>query len=375
MAKSNRRTKNLPVDFPQGFLEGDKVLGSRINGLHLSMPPKKAKGKAGAKSKVSDGYYYLVFYYISRNRSLNAHNSLFLRCSPHSQDKGPDIPPEWQAKSVEELQVLVAELQSEREAARKRRNKAQVEHASLQSYYDVTKQQIQELEMKIEQIDLEIENAEEDNATELKVYKQKSNFIQYCHEKKIEATSEGDAQKLQSSNADQERRMSELEAAKAEMLSELNELERRQTDEIKNLQAQIDQELSDVKQQLDLDILRFHEDCDRQHAQLKDELESRRKAELDIVTSRKESHLTDLMQSHEKTCTEMREYFEGIEREQQIEIEELEAEIRKLKKAAVHHAATKERLEASNIDSGKELSVCLEQVRVKYQMILVITGH
>ncbi|KAL7488082.1 hypothetical protein ACHAW6_013675, partial [Cyclotella cf. meneghiniana] len=274
----------------------------------------------------------------------------------------PEVPPEWQGKSLEELRTLVAEKESELESCRKRRNKAQVEHASLQSYYDVTKDQIRELDMKIDKIDLEIQNTEDDNATELKLYKQKSKYLQYCHDHKVKTTLENDDSREQNYNANQERQMDELEATKAEKMAESSEIEHRHIEEIKKMQADIEQEISDVRQNLNLDIARFEESCDIHHTQLKEELEGRRKAELDIVTSRKESHLQDLMQCHEKTCKEMKEYFEGIEREQEVEMECLQAEIRKLKKAAKRHSETKERLEASNRDHGKELQDCLQQV-------------
>eukprot|EP00804_Cyclotella_cryptica_P029476 CCRYP_011280-RA/>CCRYP_011280-RA protein AED:0.34 eAED:0.34 QI:3004/1/1/1/1/0.66/3/96/254 len=74
--------------------------------------------------------------------------------------------------------------------------------------------------------------------------------------------------------------------------------------------------------------------------------------------------MQDLMQCHEKMCSEMREYYEGIDREQEIEMERLQAEIRKLKKAAQRHSEAKERLEASNQDHGKELQDCLQQVAI-----------
>jgi chromosome segregation ATPase len=266
---------------------------------------------------------------------------------------------------IEELRTLVAEKESELDSCRKSRNKHQVEYASLQTYYDVTKEQIRELDMKIEKIDLDIENALEDNDTELKVYKQKSKFIQYCHNNKIKTSQEEEHLKQQTYNDNQEKQMSELEATKENMMAQLNRIETNQAEEIKSLQLEINQELANVRQSLDLEVSRFQQDCEQQHSQLKEELETKRKAELEIVTSRKESHLQDLMQSHEKTCQEMREYFDDIERQQEIEIEELQMEIRRLKKAAANQSSTKERLEVSNADGSKDLNVCSQQVRAQ----------
>jgi hypothetical protein len=273
--------------------------------------------------------------------------------------------------SLEELRTLLADKQSDLEASRKSRNKAQVEHASLQAYYNVTREQNRVLDMKIDKIDLDIENTEEDNATELKVYEQKSKFLQYCHDNKIKAALEEDDLKQQKYNTDQAMRLSELETAQDQMKAQLGEIEMRQAEEIKILQAEMEQELEDLKQKLDSEIKHFEDECDKQHAQLIEELESKRVAELDIVKSRKESHLRDLMQSHEKTCQEMKDYYDEIEREQEIEIEELQMEIRRLKKAAVQHDETRERLETSNADNGKELDECTKKVRVVYVFCLL----
>ena len=46
-------------------------------------------------------------------------------------------------------------------------------------------------------------------------------------------------------------------------------------------------------------------------------------------------------------------------------MEELQMEIRRLKKAAIHHDETKERLEKSNVDNSKELDECMQQVSAR----------
>lgn len=290
----------------------------------------------------------------------------FIQLHQYPQSIQPAVPAEWQEMPVDELRTLVADKETELELCRKSRNKAQVEHASVQEYYNVTKEQIRELDMRIDKIDLDIENAEEDNITELRVYKQKSKFIQYCHDNKIKATLEEDDLKQKNCNTNQEKRLSELESTKEVMMAKLYEIEVRQAQEIKGLQAEIDRELEDMKQNLDSETSRFQRECDDRYAQLKEDLESKRKAKLDVVASRKESHLQDLMQSHEKTYKEMKEYFEEIEKQQEIEMEELQMEIRRLKKAAVNHDETKERLETSNAENGKELDECLQQVRFMF---------
>ena len=58
----------------------------------------------------------------------------------------------------------------------------------------------------------------------------------------------------------------------------------------------------------------------------------------------------------------MQVYFEGVERQQQIDIEDLEAEIRRLKRAAQEHEANSNQLRENNALCGEELKSCSEKV-------------
>ena len=58
----------------------------------------------------------------------------------------------------------------------------------------------------------------------------------------------------------------------------------------------------------------------------------------------------------------MQTYFAGVERQQEIDIEDLEAEIRRLKKAAMQHESKSDQLKESNDTCGEELQTCSEKV-------------
>ncbi len=276
--------------------------------------------------------------------------------------KEPEIPAEWVGKTVEELKSLVAQYEHDLDAARVCRNKAQVEHASIQSYYDVTREEIRELDMLIERKDLEIENAEEDNASELLVYKQKANFIKYCHDSKMkEALDQNDA-KMKDTSSGHVKQEQTIEDAKMSMRNELLGLEARKSNEISVLQQASNAELELISAKLEADVKLFGQICDDQHLELIQALDSRRAAELNFINARKESHTRNLMESHQHRCKEMRVYYEGVERQQEIDIEDLEAEIRRLKKAAIENETNSCQLKEGNETCGEELRTCSEMV-------------
>ena len=121
-------------------------------------------------------------------------------------------------------------------------------------------------------------------------------------------------------------------------------------------------DLSQLKEKLDADVDLFEQKCGDQHVQLQQELDSRRTAELKIVESRKESNLEDLLESHKRRCIDMRIYFEVVERQEDIDIEDLDAEIRRLKKSAIQNKSCSESLKESNERCSEELRTCSDKV-------------
>lgn len=272
-----------------------------------------------------------------------------------------DIPAEWVGKSVEELNSLVAQYECDLLAACNSRNRAQVEHSSLQSFYDVTIQDIRELGMQIEKKDLEIENAQDENMTELRVYQQKAYFIKYCHESKVKEAIDAHDTKVKNAVIDHVRKVTDLEDVKTNMSRELDGMERAQSNELHDFQ-QSSGNVALIKEKLEADVNQFRNVCDIQQSELVKELDSRRIAELRRLNGVKESHLTDLLESHHHRCNEMRSHFSAVERQQVIDIEDLESEIRRLKKMALEHATTTSQLRSCNERCNEELKTCIEKI-------------
>ena len=278
------------------------------------------------------------------------------------EQKQSTVPTEWVGKSLEELKELVDHLQYDLKEARKSRNKAQTEFASIQSYYDVTRENIRELDMRVEKQDVEVENVEEDNENELKVYEQKSNFIKYCHDQKLKQTKEETDSRIKESIESHANQVERTKASKTGLEAEKDDLEERFLHDFNSTRTQRRDELSRVKGQLNADVRLFEQQCEAHQSLLKEELDTRRTSELHAIESRKDSHLKDIMSSHERACSEIRSYFDGVERQQSIDIEELEAQIRRLKKVAVKNESESNKLKESNLIHGEDLQICSDKV-------------
>ena len=78
----------------------------------------------------------------------------------------------------EELQLMRKRLGADLEAQLKRRNRCQLERDTMQTFFDITKQQVRTLELEIEAEERIKEKLEENHAIEIKVYVQKAKELQ-----------------------------------------------------------------------------------------------------------------------------------------------------------------------------------------------------
>lgn len=277
--------------------------------------------------------------------------------------KEPELPSELDGKSVDELKSLVTQYERDLDLARSSRNKEQAEHASIQSFWDGTREEIRELDLLIEKKEMEIENVEENNASELNVYKQKANFVKYCHDSNLKETLEQNETKMMDESLGHVKYVQTIEGVKANMKNELDVLEDQKAKEMAALKQASDEELKLAKIKLDADVKSFEQRCEDQYLELIHELDSRRAAQLKSINDRKEMHETNLIETHNHHREEWRTYYYGVERQQDIDIEDLEAEIRRLKKVAIEHEAEGQHVKESNEKCGEELSQVTEMVR------------
>ena len=144
----------------------------------------------------------------------------------------------------------------------------------------MTREEIRELCMRVEMKDLEIENAEDDNETELRVYKQKTNFIKYCHDNKLKEASNACEMKLENASNKHVERVEDMEDTKMGMRNELTRTEEQNTSEISNLQQDTEMDLTHMKEKLVADVKLFEQRRDGQHIELHKKMASRRVFEM-----------------------------------------------------------------------------------------------
>mmetsp|Transcript_6305 Transcript_6305/g.13732 ORF Transcript_6305/g.13732 Transcript_6305/m.13732 type:complete len:464 (+) Transcript_6305:71-1462(+) len=279
------------------------------------------------------------------------------------KDKWDPIPNlKWNEKSTVELKDLVTQMELDRDSYCKKRNSVQVELGSIQSYNEITQERTRRLDMETEKIDLEIENCIEDNSVELQVYEQKKFFLNYCHNNKLSEKESSRNSQIVLAKEEHRKHLQNLEHANAVRRLNQREVNQNNTLEIHKLKHQYQTWYCNIKGSLDVDLTSFEESCELQHSDLKKALHTKRIEELELILIRQNSCIIDLVQSHKNHIEKSMVRFERIDKEQQIHLQDLQAEIRRLKRNSVQNLHNSEVLTKENADGNKELEICLKKI-------------
>merc|ERR1719217_710082 len=87
------------------------------------------------------------------------------------------------------LQEVVPMLEQQKEKAMLDRNYVQLERDTIQTFYDITKQEVLNLENQISKKDREMEQMEDNHRVEVRVYLQKVKHLEYEHKNNLESIS------------------------------------------------------------------------------------------------------------------------------------------------------------------------------------------
>ncbi|KAL7465595.1 hypothetical protein ACHAXS_008611 [Conticribra weissflogii] len=257
-------------------------------------------------------------------------------------------------------------MELDRNSHRKKRNLVQVELGSIQSYYDVTQERIRGLDVETEKIDLELENCIEDNSVELQVYEQKKFFLGYCHNNKLTGKESSRNTQKEFAKEGHRKHLQNLEQANAVRRQNKCKVDQKNTLESHRLKQKYQTEYDRIKQSLNVDFKSFEEKCEMHHSDLKKALHAKRIEDLELIIARKNSYVIDLVQAHKNNIEKLMLHFGGIVKEQDMHLEDLHADIKRLKRAAVKNLRNSEVLIKENVDGGKELEICLEKVSTSH---------
>ncbi len=229
-------------------------------------------------------------------------------------------------------QPTVDELQEQLKDEKSMRNYFQLERDRINSFWDISKKELENCRAELRNKDREMEELAEQHQVELKVYKQKVRHLLYEHKISI------DRLKIESEHA------LKMQADEfRQKLAQLKEDKRSLKHQIKNKELAHEEYIKSLKNQQDKNMTKMREDFERQlketqlkyqdkMTKLRENLESRGRKEAMEIEEEKNYQIQNLMEKHKQAFEQMKNYYNGITTNNLVLIKNLKDEVATMKK-------------------------------------------
>ncbi|KAJ3049482.1 Dynein regulatory complex subunit 4 [Rhizophlyctis rosea] len=215
-------------------------------------------------------------------------------------------------RSKADLEAEVKRLTEELAQEREERNYFQLERDRINSFWDITKQELAESKAELLNRDREQEELEEKHQVEIKVYKQKVKHLLYEYQNNIAHLQSDSERALQLSTSTHLTALSSLKSTTRALKLELKELSLSHADVIKSLKQKHDQEITKLRADFDRKAKELHAKYEKRGKGVRDELELKRKNEIHEIEERKNGQINALMRNHDRAFAEIKTYYNEI---------------------------------------------------------------
>ena len=267
------------------------------------MPPKKGKGKKKGKKK-------------------------------SAKPKTPTVIDGMSTEEMtkEQLEEHMGRLREELDREREERNYFQLERDKVNTFWEITKRQLDETRAELRNKDREMEDAEERHQIEIKVYKQKVKHLLYEHQNNISELKTESSIALKRAQEDHRLQESELRKDKRALKVANKEQELAHEDADKDLRMKNDEYITRLREDFEREAREIEAKYEKKMKVLRDELELRRKTEIHEIEERKNGQINALMKNHEKAFSDIKNYYNDITLNNLALINSLKEQIEEMKR-------------------------------------------
>ena len=155
---------------------------------------------------------------------------------------------DWDRMDIEMLKEVVPMLAQQLEKCQADRNWTQLERDTVQTFYDVTRGEVSELEMQIAAKDRQMELMEDNHRVEVRVYVQKVKHLEYEHKNNIKSIEMDSEQFKNEEYGSSDNRVNNHKESKRSLKSSLRERELKNAEEIRSVKQQHDKILQSMRE-------------------------------------------------------------------------------------------------------------------------------
>lgn len=234
--------------------------------------------------------------------------------------------------SKEQLEEHIVRLREELDREREERNYFQLERDKVNTFWEITKRQLEEKKAELRNKDREMEDAEERHQIEIKVYKQKVKHLLYEHQNNISELKAESTVALKLAQDDHGKLEEDLRKDKRSLKVSYKEQELANEDVVKTVKKDHDRLISDLREDFERRAREIEAKYEKKMRTLRDELDLRRKTEIHEIEERKNSQINTLMKNHEKAFSDIKNYYNDITLNNLALINTLKEQVEEMKK-------------------------------------------
>jgi hypothetical protein len=269
---------------------------------------------------------------------------------------------DWDRMDVPMLQEVVPMLHQQLEKIQADRNWTQLERDTVQTFYDITRQEVREFEMSIQKKDRDMEQMEDNHRVEVRVYVQKVKHLEYEHKNNLKGI-DVDSEALMGEETDMsDGRVTDYKKSKKVIKDDLRERNLKNTEEISNVKQHHDKNLKKMREGFEANLNDLMGRCENKLVDLEEDLELRRKVDIHEIEERKNLHINDLMRNHEKAFGQMKSYYNDITNDNLKLIKSLKDEVSDLKKKSTGSLKLMYDISQENRRLSEPLAVAVAEV-------------
>ncbi|KAL4235399.1 Dynein regulatory complex subunit 4 [Mactra antiquata] len=264
--------------------------------------------------------------------------------------------------SKEQLEEHIVRLREELDREREERNYFQLERDKVNTFWEITKRQLEEKKAELRNKDREMEDAEERHQIEIKVYKQKVKHLLYEHQNNISELKAEGAVSLKLAQDDHRGEELDLRKDKRALKVSLKEQELSHEEIIKNLKRKHDEEITELRSDFERQAKEIEAKYEKKMRTLRDELDLRRKTEIHEIEERKNGQINSLMKNHEKAFSDIKNYYNDITLNNLALINTLKEQVEEMKKKEERMEKQMAEISAKNKMLAEPLQKAQEEV-------------
>eukprot|EP00792_Barthelona_sp_PAP020_P004907 TRINITY_DN2404_c0_g1_i1.p1 TRINITY_DN2404_c0_g1~~TRINITY_DN2404_c0_g1_i1.p1 ORF type:complete len:481 (+),score=154.85 TRINITY_DN2404_c0_g1_i1:29-1444(+) len=260
---------------------------------------------------------------------------------------------------INNLNARITDLEKDLEQSEQFRNFYQLGRDKLQTFWDITRREVERLAAELRNKDRELEERDERHQTRIMLFKQHSHHLSYEHQNALALLKRQYEEDLRAQATNFRGREKELKVQKAELKAALREMQQNHDDTTRTLMQNLDQSITDLRLKFLDQIEEIQTKYEQRLSEQKEQLEDRFKNEFIELEDRKNAHIGLLMQQHEKSFLSIKSYYTDITRNNIDMIRKYKNKVNELKK----HEAAHEKLIFELCQDNKRMKEPLDKAR------------